>query len=111
MAKPSANRAGSHQLLHDSPLAQLLGMLLDQHSRECMLSMWNSDSSKWLFGDLSGMQFVGLAWLSFEFMSVSRSGRPAEALHPLLHGQVIKHGRPRALRGTSMRATLLVGPS
>jgi len=36
------------KLLHDSPLVLLLGMLLDQHIRECRLSMRSNDSSKGL---------------------------------------------------------------
>lgn len=36
------------KLLHDSPLALLMGMLLDQHIGRCMLSAWSSDSSNGL---------------------------------------------------------------
>jgi hypothetical protein len=33
-------------LLRSDPLALLLGMLLDQHIDECMLSLWRADSSR-----------------------------------------------------------------
>jgi hypothetical protein len=36
------------KLLHDNPLALLMGMLLDQHIRGCRLSAWSSDSSNGL---------------------------------------------------------------
>ena len=32
------------KLLHESPLALLLGMLLDQHIDGCMLSAWTSSN-------------------------------------------------------------------